>query len=188
MTKHNDMNLKFLFLTALSAMILTGCSTENTEDFENATVSFKTAKENSNIKVVTRPFQSKCDGDWFLVPSTECEGLLQYSIQGTGNATHMGQVDIVGRICTYPPEGLYFLTVTFKAANGDELTWASDEVFINEQGLYAGGVFDCIGGTGRFSNAEGSITVNEVLIPTEFDGELPIAGTFSNDSKGTIAF
>ena len=30
--------------------------------------------------------------------------------------------------------------VTFTSANGDELAWESTEVFINELGLYAGGV------------------------------------------------
>lgn len=188
--KPNDMNLKFLFLAALSVMIFIGCSTENVEDFENASDSFKTAKENSNAKVVTRPFKSKGAGEWFLVESTECDGLLQYSIQGTANATHMGRVDIEGRICTFPPDGLYFITVIYTAANGDEITWEADEVFLNDQGLFAGGVFVCVEGTGRFSDAEGSITVNEVLIPTDFDPTtgLPLAGTFSNESEGTITY
>lgn len=184
------MNLKILFLTVLSATILIGCSTENAEDFENSLDGFKTTIENSNAKVVTRPFKSSGDGEWFIVPSSECGELLQYSIQGTGNATHMGKVDIEGRLCTFPPEGIYLLTVTYTAANGDEITWESDQVFINEQGLYAGGVFVCIGGTGRFTDAEGSITVNEGLIPTDFDptSGLPLAGLFSNESEGTITY
>jgi hypothetical protein len=190
MNKLNDMNFKFLFLTVLSAMIFIGCSTENAEDFENTMESFKTTQKSSNAKVVTRPFKSKADGRWFIVESTECDGLLQYSIEGTGNATHMGKVDIEGRICTFPPDGIYFLTVTFTAANGDKLTWQSEEVFINDQGLYAGGVFNCLDGTGRFSDAVGTITVNEVLEPTDFDPSsgLPLAGLFSNDSEGTITF
>lgn len=190
MNKLNDMNLKFLFLTVLSAMIFIGCSTENAEDFENSLEGFKTTKAESNEKVVTRPFKSKGAGEWFYVESTECGELFQYTIRGTGNATHMGKVEIEGRICTFPPEGLYLLTVTYTAANGDTLTWESDEVFINDQGLFAGGVFVCVEGTGRFSDAEGSIEVNEILIPTDFDPTtgLPLAGTFSNDSEGTITY
>ena len=184
------MNLKILFLAVLSAMIFIGCSAENAEDFENASESFKTTEKSSNAKVVTRPFKSKGAGEWFLVESAECGDLLQYTIQGTGNATHMGRVDIEGRICTFPPGGIYLLTVTYTAANGDAITWESEEVFINDEGLFAGGVFVCVEGTGRFIDAEGSITVNEILIPTDFDPStgLPLAGTFSNDSEGTITY
>ena len=48
----------------------------------------------------------------------------------------------------------------------------------------------CVAGTGRFIDADGSITVNEVLTPTDFDfsSGLPLAGLFSNDSEGTITY
>lgn len=48
----------------------------------------------------------------------------------------------------------------------------------------------CVAGTGRFIDADGSITVNEVLTPTDFDPStgLPLAGLFSNDSEGSITY
>ena len=172
------MKTKCLLLMLLSAILFIGCSTDNQEDFLNDSSRSKLSKDNL-AKVVTRPFKSKASGDWFIVESTECNGLLQYTILGNGNATHMGAIDVEGKICTFPPD-LYFLTVKFTAANGDEITLESVEVFFTEDGHYAGGVFNCVGGTGRFENATGSVTVNEFIAITDFDQEtgLPLTGTF----------
>ncbi len=183
------MKTRFLFLVLFSALLFTGCSTENEEDFLIESSSSKLSKENLTTKVVTRPFKFKASGDWFIVESTECNGLIQYTIVGNGNATHMGAIDIEGKICSFPPD-LHFLTVKFTAANGDQLTMESVEVFFNEDGLYAGGVFNCVEGTGRFENATGSVMVNEFITITDFDQEtgLPLAGIFANKGNGTVTY
>jgi len=192
------MKLKLFFLTALSAFLFLGCSTDNQEDFLNESLNSKLSQDNlstKTTKVVERPFKSKASGDWFINDIPEeyvCNGLLQYSIVGTGNATHMGKVDILGTLCTFPPTQQYFLRVTFTAANGDTVTWQSGEVFINEDDVYVGGIFDCIEGTGRFEGATGQVTFDELLVPTmfdfSFDPPLPVAGTFSNKGLGTITY
>jgi hypothetical protein len=184
-----NMKTKFLFLMLFSAILFIGCSTDTQEDFLYDSSSSELSVNSLKAKVVTRPFKFKASGDWFIIESTECNGLIPYTIKGNGNATHMGLMDVDGRICSYPPD-LHFLTVKFTAANGDELNWESVEVFFNEDGLYAGGVFNCLGGTGRFENATGSITVNEFITITDFDPEtgLPLSGIFSNSGNGTVIY
>ena len=184
------MNLKYLFFTVLSTILFLGCSAENDESSIVESASYKLNKVNSSTKAVTRPFKSKASGEWFIVEPTDCDGLLQYSIIGNGNATHLGSFNIQGKMCTYPPDNLYFFTIKYIAANGDELILESVDVYINEVGLFEGGVFECVGGTGRFSNSEGNIEVHEFLSVTEFDDTtgLPLAGTFSNMGAGTITF
>jgi hypothetical protein len=190
------MKTKLFLLMALSAFLFLGCSTDNQEDSFYDSSNSRLSEDNVAARQVTRPFKSKASGDWFINLNPQeyvCDGLLQYSIVGTGNATHMGKINILGTLCTFPPEGIYILEVTFTGANGDSITWRSgDDVFINEQGLYAGAVFDCVAGTGHFEDASGQITVDDFLVPTEFDNTfeppLPVAGTFSNMSLGTITY
>lgn len=171
-------------------LISVGCSTENQEGLAIESSNLKFSEANLSTNAETRPFHSKASGDWFIVGSTECSGLLQYAIIGNGNATHMGLIDVEGKICTYPPDHLYFFTVKYTAANGDELNWESVDVNINEDGLMESGVFVCTGGTGRFSNAEGTVSVNEFLTVTAIDQStgLPLAGTFSNNGSGTLIY
>lgn len=184
------MNLKHVVLMLFGVFLFLGCSTETEEELYASPAKAKISKDQPAEKAVTRPFKSKADGEWFIVESTDCNDLLQYAIVGTGNATHMGKILIEGKICTFPPENVYFLTVRFTAANGDMVVWESSEVFINEFGLYGGGVFNCVEGSGRFENAEGTITVNEVLTVTSIDEAtgLPLGGTFTNTGSGTITY
>ncbi len=173
-----------------AALLLTGCSTDEQEDSAYVSSMAAITEDASSAKVVTRPFKSAASGDWFIVESSECGDLFQFTLLGTGNATHMGLVDIEGRLCAFPPANIYFLTVTYTAANGDEITWQSVEVKINDEGVFAGGTFECIDGTGRFSEATGSIEVDEFLTVTEIqEGTgLPLAGLFDNTSKGWIRY
>ena len=185
------MKANFLFTMLFSALLFIGCSTENEEDFLIESSSAKLSKDISSAKMVKRHFKMKAYGDWFLVvaESTECNGLPQYSIQGQGNATHMGAITVEGKICAGPPE-LYFISGKYTSANGDELTWESTEVFFDENGIYAGGVFQFVEGNGRFSNVEGTFTVNEALIIAEIDEQtgFPLGGTWSNNGSGTITY
>lgn len=172
-----------------STILFIGCSTDVNEDSFNDSYSSRLSDDNLNSKAVIRPFKSKAFGDWYFVESIECNGLLQYSIMGTGNATHMGAINIEGTICTFPPDQ-YFLSGKYIAANGDELFWESTEVFFDELGLFAGGVFQFLGGTGRFSSAVGTFTINETIKVDEFDQVygFPLSGTFSNKGSGSIAY
>lgn len=133
------------------------------------------------------PFKSSAHGDWFVTESTDCGGLIQTSISGVGNATHLGLIDVIGIACLLPPIEYYF-DVTYVAANGDSLFWESTEVFLSEEGLFEGGMFSCTGGSERFINAEGTITVDEILTVTVIDQTtgLPLAGTFENTALGTL--
>lgn len=184
------MNFKLFFVMLVGALFFAGCSNEIDDELSDNPLKAKLGTDNPAEKLVTRPFKSSASGDWFLSESTVCDELLQYSIVGNGNATHMGAITIEGTLCTFPPEGLYFITVTYTAANGDQVTWEAVDVFTNEEGLFEGGVFECLGGTGRFEGSEGMITVNELLIVTAFDEELglPLGGTFTNNGSGTLAY
>ena len=184
------MNLKFLVLMVVGAFFFMGCSTETEEDLEASLLKTKLGKDKTTEKVVSRPFKSKASGEWFFeeAESEECDGLLRYSIVGVGNATHMGKISIQGTLCTFPPENIYIITVTYTSANGDQITWQSGDIFLNEENIFAGGVFNCIGGTGRFEGAEGSIAVDEMLEVTLISDGLPLAGTFSNEGSGIIIY
>lgn len=183
------MKPKFIFQMVFWTLLFIGCSIDEQEDLLIDTSSIEISEVDLNAKAVNRPFKSKASGNWFFTESTDCNGLLQFSIIGMGKATHMGKIDVEGVICTLPNEQ-YYLTGKFVAANGDELNWESVEVFFDEFGLFAGGVFDVVGGTGRFKNATGTFTTKEYLIVEELDEStgLPVSGTFSNDGSGTINY
>ncbi|PTX44248.1 hypothetical protein C8P64_0222 [Christiangramia gaetbulicola] len=183
------MKLKFIFQLAFCTLLFIGCSIDEQEDFLKDSSGIKTSEVELKAKVVNRPFKSKASGNWFFTESTNCNGLLQFSIKGNGKAIHLGIIDVEGVICTIPNEQFY-LSGKYIAANGDELYWESVEVFFDEFGLFAGGVFDFVGGTGRFSDATGSFRSNETLIVEELDETTgqPVSGTFSNDGWGTIIY
>lgn len=184
------MKSRFLLLMIFSTLLLTGCSIDNDEDLTTESSSSELVLDDVNSEMATRPFKSRAFGEWYWTESNNCGGLLQYTITGTGNATHMGLISVDGTLCTYPPQGIYFITVKYTAANGDYVLLESEEVFLNEDGLFAGGIFNFTDGSGRFNEVQGSVEVDEVLLVTEIDPitGIPLAGTFSNKSLGTIMY
>ena len=93
---------------------------------------------------------------------------------GSGNATHMGCIDVYISSCIDPtttPFTIFNGEVTFTAANGDLLYFTQDE---DDPTL-----FNIVGGTGRFDDATGWVIASFEPTgsgPTEFinymDGEI----------------
>ena len=131
----------------------------------------------SKTKAVTRTIKiHRSSGHFdFLYPSTECPENIQVLIIGTGNATFLGNFDVINKYCfdgEKPVGPIYgFLT----AANGDEI----HTQMIGATELPAPEIsnFDYIilGGTGRFEDASGFIhmygTIDRVNFIFNLEGE-----------------
>ena len=184
------MKLKLFFLTVLSAFLFLGCSTDNQEDFLDDSSSSKLSEDNIVAKVVERPFKVKGSGTFSFVsfpPTEECENLLQYLIEGEGNATHLGRFSVTITYCTDFGNNS-FITGTQVAANGDELDFYSVGFGVDEQGQWTDYIYD--GGTGRFTNATGELRLYGIVEFTDFDPftDLPIAGVYTNFGYGTLTY
>ena len=125
------------------------------------------------------PFKGRLEGAATITPLTP--PFLSVSIEGTGNATHLGRfaveiphlVNMVARTGT----GSY----EFTAANGDTLTAS----FTGQSSLTAPGVLSSVetatitGGTGRFAGATGSFTVERLFNQ--------VTGLTTGSFEGTIS-
>ena len=109
------------------------------------------------------------------------------SFAGSGIASHLGRIvseghaDITGSDGSCPGGVANFNVETLVAANGDELTIASQDVACpTGPGRYHGtGRWKVTGGTGRFDNATGQGT---------YDGNADFtAGTFTITLTGTLS-
>lgn len=183
--------MKKLILLA-SLMILTyGCSESNPIGDTNETVSLqekallapltidvsKSDFKSSNAKTGTRTikFQRSSGHFDFVYPSTECSPYIQVLIVGTGNATFLGNFDVINKYCfdgVEPVGPIYgFLT----AANGDEIH--TQMIGATEVPAPEISNFDYIilGGTGRFEDASGFIhmygTIDRVNFIFNLEGE-----------------
>ena len=87
----------------------------------------------------------------------------RYSSAGEGHMSHLGKVEYTLTQCTMPgPVTTSEGTITFVAANGDEL-WLEHTMFghmvgtmDHPDGFFFEGEWMAVGGTGRFTNAAGS--------------------------------
>ena len=138
------------------------------------------ARALSNDKEV--PFKGRLEGTATVTPGTP--PFLSASVEGTGNATHLGRFTVaiphVVNAMTRTSTGTY----EFTAANGDTVTAG----FTGQSTLTAPGVLAVVeaatitGGTGRFANASGSFTVERVLTQAtglttgSFDGTISSPG------------
>jgi len=127
------------------------------------------------------PFKGRLDGTATI---TGGPPFLSVSIEGTGNATHLGRftVEIPHLVNTMNRTSTG--TYQFTAANGDTLTAG----FTGQATLTAPGVLSVVetatitGGTGRFAGATGSFSVerlfNQVtgLTTGSFEGTSPSPG------------
>jgi len=127
------------------------------------------------------PFKGRLDGTATI---TGGPPFLSVSIEGTGNATHLGRftVEIPHLVNTMNRTSTG--TYQFTAANGDTLTAG----FTGQATLTAPGVLSVVetatitGGTGRFAGATGSFSVerlfNQVtgLTTGSFEGTIPSPG------------
>jgi hypothetical protein len=125
------------------------------------------------------PFKGRLEGSATITPGTP--PFLSVSIEGTGNATHVGRftveiphvVDTTDRTST----GTY----KFTAANRDTLTAG----FTGQATLTAPGVLSIVetatvaGGTGRFADATGSFSVERLFNQ--------VTGLTTGSFEGTIS-
>jgi hypothetical protein len=186
------MKAKLFLLMVLSTFLFLGCSTDNQEDSFYDSSNSKLSEDNLVAKVVTRPFKVKGSGTFSFVsfPFTEeCGSYLQYLIEGQGNATHLGKFTVTITYCTDFVD-YHYLSGTQVAANGDELEFYSVGSGVDEQGQWTDYIYD--GGTGRFTDAEGTLRLYGVFEPTDFDFSidppLPLAGVYSNHGSGTLTY
>jgi hypothetical protein len=128
------------------------------------------------------PFKGRLEGAATITPLTP--PFLSVSIEGTGNATHLGgftvEIPHVVNTTNRTSTGTY----EFTAPNGDTLTAG----FTGQASLTAPGVLSIIetatitGGTGRFADATGNFTVersfNQVtgLTTGSFEGTISSPG------------
>ena len=125
------------------------------------------------------PFKGSLEGAATITPGTP--PFLSVSIEGTGNATHLGRFTVEIPHFVNTTNRTSTGTYEFTAANGDTLTAG----FTGQATLTAPGVLSVVetatitGGTGRFAGATGSFTVerlfNQVtgLTTGSFEGTIP---------------
>jgi hypothetical protein len=128
------------------------------------------------------PFKGRLEGAATITPGTP--PFLSVSIEGTGNATHLGRFSVENTHVVDTTDRTATGTYKFTAANGDTLT--AD--FTGQADPATPGVLSIVetatitGGTGRFAAASGSFTVerlfNQVtgLTSGSFDGTISSPG------------
>jgi hypothetical protein len=77
---------------------------------------------------------------------------------GSGNATQLGRFTRSETILLNPSTGMFTGTMTYVAANGDELNCTFSGAFTSQ--TTASGVYTFSGGTGRFADASGQADFN----------------------------
>jgi hypothetical protein len=184
---------KTIFFLALTCIFMASCNEdlstneietqEKNKMIENAKQSVQTvfsSYENKDLvqskssfqngKAVTRTFKvHRSIGTVEAVyPSEECSPYAQVVMKGEGNATFMGQFSVLIKYCVdmnQIPQSL--ITADMTAANGDIV------YTLMTGGGYEGDVhisnYLIIGGTGRFENAEGFITLAGYFDQQVFD-------------------
>lgn len=108
-----------------------------------------------------RPFKVTHTGALTFVVPEGCPPACQEFntvVDLTGKATHLGRVHILFSHYPYNPARLGRMTIT--AANGDEL-WGEYQY----PGLGEDSPISITGGTGRFTDAQGTVVQNSEFIP-----------------------
>jgi hypothetical protein len=94
---------------------------------------------------------------------------------GGGNATHLGRFTSEEELDLNPETGSFTGTITFTAANGDQVACTLTGQFVSATD--AVGEYVIAGGTGRFSDATGSAAFNVSMtgatsFRVSFDGDI----------------
>lgn len=146
--------------------------TNNDELLENETISKTLEKRNQKTKTVTIPFKANFSvWDESDIPDTRCRGFpnIFLTMNGFGNATHLGKSFINATFCCDVLTGVYQKTLyTFVAANGDEVYGETPLGQIGpnndvNSSYYQTKFNDTIiitGGTGKFQGAIGIVMSN----------------------------
>lgn len=129
-----------------------------------------------------------------------CPGtpIWRYNSPGTGNVSHLGTVESFLTHCTYPDLSFAYGTITFTAANGDELVIAQEGSCLpildgsgNFLGYTCEATWTAVDGTGRFSHATGAGTLDivgdvpggDTLFGLDGEMRVDIAGSISYDAS-----
>jgi len=133
-------------------------------------------KKTPNANAVTKKFKVRATGTMSMEACEFGEGFGKSIIEGRGNATHLGLFTVSLSYCfdeNGPVENIYATQI---AANGDELYSVVIGADPEENSLD----FSYYGGTGRFENASGFITLYFTFDYAN--------GTFTNFGEGTITY
>jgi hypothetical protein len=157
------MRIIAIFLFVLAGLSL-GCSPEELDPQLEST-SLKGTLTEKNADAVRRPFKFKGEGVFTTdFNTTQCPGLAQLTIDGTGQASHLGKFTVHLDWCTNQAD-INYATGTQIAANGDELYFELRTFTVGEEFDVA--VYDYSGGTGRFENARGEVTERLTYYPID---------------------
>jgi len=143
---------------------------------------------------VSRPWKESYQSSGTLAPGTRCPApLLLESDAGSGTATHIGRYTIVNSHCLNPSTGELtdgsFLKTT---ANGDQLsgTYFGQATVVQSPapiGTFAvSGSLTFTGGTGRFANASGTVTMTGKQ--TADFSQQPVVTETALTMEGTISY
>ena len=130
------------------------------------------------------PFKGRLEGTATITPGSP---FLSVSIEGTGNATHLGRFTVEIPHVVNTTNRTSTGTYEFTAANGDTLTAG----FTGQATLTAPGVLSVVetatitGGTGRFADATGSFTVERLFNQVTGLTTGSFEGTISSPGAGT---
>jgi hypothetical protein len=124
------------------------------------------------------PFKSRFTSQ--VVQNSETPPVLEIVCLGTGHATHLGMTSIRIDESFNVVTGAVHDVITLTAANGDQLKIIVDGQATppDANGIVYGegsGFFD--GGTGRFSDAEGSVNARAIVNTITGVGEIYYTGT-----------
>jgi len=141
----------------------------------------------ASARVDARPFDATIEGS---------RGDTETSFVGSGNVTHLGLVQFEGERAFGPPDSngcqpLLSLTITFTAANGDELLVelvGGELCFVSSDGItimFSGDAdVAFVGGSGRFEDATGEAIMSLTVVINLSTGVPSFTGSFS----GTIGY
>lgn len=130
------------------------------------------------------PFKGSLAGTATITPGTP--PFLSVSIEGTGNATHLGRFTVEIPHVVNATNRTSTGTYEFTAANGDTLTAG----FTGQATLTAPGVLSIVeiatitGGTGRFADATGSFTVERLFNQVTGETTGSLLGTITSPGGG----
>ena len=173
------MKTKKLFLTLFAVVFfLIGC--ENDETF--LTESEPDAMLKSG-KIVTKNlvFRNLQGTYTYEVNPEGGEFPLYGKTQGTGNATHLGQIHFQHTyLCNADGWPIIYVEGFVEAANGDKIYTMETESWIDPDSGIQYQKTEIINGTGRFEGATGTITMGVVI-----DW---VNSTFTAEGYGTISY
>ena len=165
-----------LLLAPVSIVLLQSCKKEMSPAPENVLPAMAMAKMDKAV-----PIKGS-----FTTSAEILQGppMLQQRITGVGSSSHLGKTSFVAlptlNLTTPPPFNLNG-TAVFTASNGDEFyTSFTGTATPNGQGANIVVMTHSItGGTGRFTNASGTIIGNTVAVPGHTEGFITYEGTIN---------